>query len=364
MTATTRGITKNAMLDQLLATTAQIGWALFGIYTLAYFILILREYGPTLALIRLFSYRVMAPLLLAIGISLLSIALVFVEPTQVAVVVSVVSPGGVRPQPLLPGLHWILPVLERDVLYPVVWQTYTMAGRPNEGAKSGDDSIRARTSDGQEVRIDCSVIFRLNPDRAVVLHSDWQNRYIEDFVRPTVRSVVRTQVSQFKVREVNSSARKDLEALLDRLLRDNFAEKGLLLDKFLLRDITFTPEYAAAIEDKQVALEGEEQTLHEAQQARNRAAGKADAIKTEAQAQSEALKLIADALKADPQLLTYQYIDKLSPNIRAMLVPNNNPLILPLPNLMETQTMTSTERTTDTLPVVATPGSPTSNHSQ
>lgn len=343
------------MLDQLLEVTAQISWALFGIYTVAYFVLTLRQHGWALALIRLFSYRVMAPLLLAISVTLLSMALVFVEPTAVGVIISVLSPGGVRPQPLTAGLHWIIPVLEREVVYPVTWQTYTMAGKPNEGAKSGDDSIRARTSDGQEVRLDCSVIFRINSERAVVLHSDWQARYIEDFVRPTVRSLVRTQVSQFTVREVNSSSRKDLEALLDRLLHEELAEKGLLLDHFLLRDITFTTEYAASIEHKQIALEGEEQAKHEAQQVRYRAAGKADAIKTEAQAQSEALKLISEALKEDPQLLTYQYIDKLSPSIRAMLVPSNNPLILPLPDLLAPQPVTTTQSTTVSVTVMATP---------
>jgi regulator of protease activity HflC (stomatin/prohibitin superfamily) len=328
---------------------------LFAIYTLAFFVVTVRQYGLSLALIRLFSFRVMLPLLAAIGVTLVSMAIVFVEPTQVAVIVSVVSPGGIRPQPLTSGLHWIIPVLEREEIYPVVWQTYTMAGKPNEGAKAGDDSIRARTSDGQEVRLDCSVIFRINPNRAVVLHADWQTRYIDDFVRPTVRSVVRTQVSQFTVREVNSSSRKDLEALLDRLLRDEFAEKGLLLDNFLLRDMTFTPEYAASIEHKQIALEGEEQTKHEAQQMRNLAAGKADAIKIEAQAQSEALKLIAEALKEEPQLVTYQYVEKLSPNIRAMLVPSNNPLILPLPDLLAEQPLTTTQSTTISVPVMATP---------
>lgn len=343
------------MLDQLLKVTAQICWALFAIYALASFVLTVQQHGFVLALIRLFSFRIMLPLLLALGVTLLSMALVFIEPTQVGVIISVVSPSGVRPQPLSAGLHWIIPVLEREEIYPVSWQTYTMSGKPNEGAKNGDDSIRARTSDGQEVRLDCSVIFRISTERAVVLHSDWQSRYIEDFVRPTVRSVVRTQVSQFTVREVNSSARKDLEALLDRLLNEGFAEKGLVLDQFLLRDITFTPEYAASIEHKQIALEGEEQAKHEAQQMRNRAAGKADAIKTEAQAQSEALKLIAEALQEEPQLVTYQYVEKLSPNIRAMLVSSNNPLILPLPDLLTEEPLTPTATLTVSIPVTAPP---------
>jgi regulator of protease activity HflC (stomatin/prohibitin superfamily) len=169
-----------------------------------------------------------------------------------------------------------------------------------------------------------------------------------------VRSVVRTQVSQFTVREVNSSARRDLEALLDRLLREQFSEKGMLLDKFLLRDITFTPEYAAAIEHKQVALEGEEQKRHEAQQLRNYAEGKADAIQIEAEAQAAALKMLAEALKQDPNLITYEYVQKLSPNIRAMLVPNNAPLILPLPELDVMQQPTLTLPVTPTVaPIVA-----------
>jgi regulator of protease activity HflC (stomatin/prohibitin superfamily) len=145
--------------------------------------------------------------------------------------------------------------------------------------------------------------------------------------------MVRTQVSQFTVREVNSSVRKDLQATLDRLLREEFADKGLILDRFLLRDITFSQEYATAVEQKQVALEGEAEKRHQAQQIRNLAQGRADAIEIEAQAQANALRLIAEALKQNKDLLTYHYIDKLAPNIRAMLVPSQTPLILPLPNL-------------------------------
>ena len=122
--------------------------------------------------------------------------------------------------------------------------------------------------------LDCSIIFRLDPKQAVRLHIDWQQRYIEDFVRPVVRGFVRTQVSQFTVTEVNSEKRKDLEAMLDQLLEDEFEHKGLILDQFLLRDITFSDEYAASIEEKQVELERQEQTKYEAEQLRRLAQGR------------------------------------------------------------------------------------------
>ena len=140
-------------LDTLLATIAVIASWLMVIYTVLTFGAIWRRDGLQLAVIRLLSFRVLIPLLVVIGLNLLSEALVFVAPQQVAVVVSVMAPGGIRPEPMRAGLHWIFPILEHEVYYPIYWQTYTMSGRPTEGAQLGGDSIRARTSDGQEVQI-------------------------------------------------------------------------------------------------------------------------------------------------------------------------------------------------------------------
>ncbi|MBX3012663.1 MAG: prohibitin family protein [Caldilineaceae bacterium] len=339
-------------IDRLLDIVAWVGWVLFTVYTLDIFIRTFWNAGLLPALIDLFSFRVILPLLVVTGISILSLALIFIQPQEVGVVISVTTPGGIRPQPLRPGLHWIVPFLERGVQYPTYWQTYTMSNAPEEGAVLGDDSIRARTSDGQEVRLDCSVIFRIDMEQAVLIHTDWQQRYIEEFVRPVIRGLVRTQVSQFKVNEVNSSARKDLEASLTALLRAEFSNKGLVLDQFLLRDITFTPEYAASIEEKQIALEGQLQAQYEAEQIRNLALGRADAVEIEARAQARALKLIADALQTNPELLTYRYIEKLAPNVRVMLVPNDSPFILPLPEL--TDSLGSTATLTSTAPLSGT----------
>ncbi len=352
-------------LDQLLNIIALVAWVLFLIYAVSIFIQTLLERGLIRALIRLISWRVLFPMLAPILIMLLVAALVFVQPNEVAVIISLITPGGVRPQPLRSGLYLIVPVLEQEVIYPISWQTYTMSGQPNEGAKTGDDSIRARTNDGQEIRIDISIIFRINHEQVVALHTDWQNRYVEDFVRPVLRGQVRTEVSQFTVNEVNSSQRKDLEASLERIFTAEFAAKGLIVDRLLLRDISFTDEYAAAIEQKQVALEGEFRTQHEAEQMRNLAQGQGDALRitikakaeaeaeailVKAQAQAAALQRIGVSLAQEPRLITYEYVQKLSPNIRAMLLPSNAPLLLPLADLMTveaqsglTATVTSTE---------------------
>jgi regulator of protease activity HflC (stomatin/prohibitin superfamily) len=124
----------------------------------------------------------------------------------------------------------------------------------------------------------------------------------------------------------------------------------LILDEFLLRDITFSPEYSAAIENKQVALEEQIRAGYEAERMRIIARGQADAILIEAQGRAEAMSLIGNVLAENRDLLTYRYIEKLSQNIRVMLVPTDAPLILPLDQIVG-----DTDALSPTLPLTETP---------
>ena len=236
------------MLDQLLNYLTIAAWVVFAIIIILTFVRGFQEAGVRGGLRSLFTVRVFVALLVVLGISLLSASLIFIQPQQVGVVVSLVSPDGYREQPFRSGLHYIVPLAERVEIYPIYWQTYTMSSDALEGEKIGNDSIAARTSDGQSVFIDCSVIFKLDANDVIRVHIDFQDRYIEDFIRPVLRGIVRTEVSQFTADEVNSSKRKDLEANLDEQLRTVYGEKGFVLDRYLLRNIAFSPEYAAAIE--------------------------------------------------------------------------------------------------------------------
>jgi regulator of protease activity HflC (stomatin/prohibitin superfamily) len=289
--------------------------------------------------------------ILALVFTSLSAGLVFIQPEDRGVVISAVNPDGYRSEPLQPGLNWIVPFFESVVTYPIAKQTYTMSIAPLEGQVRGDDSVTARTADGQEIFVDASVIFAVDPDEVVQLHIIWQNRYADDLVRPLSRGVIRGAVSQFGVQEVYSTKRGEMSQLITTDLRERLGDNGLFLSDFVLRNITFSPEYAASVEQKQIAEQQAEQARfvvdqrkQEAEQARQVAQGKADAVVIEAegsaearvieaQAEAEALSLIDAVLQGSPDLLTYQYITKLSPNIQAMLLPSNTPYLLPLPTL-------------------------------
>ncbi len=288
-------------------------------------------------------------LVLAIVLTLAGAGLVFIEPTEVGVVVTIFGEGGIRPDPLQAGLHWIVPFVERVERYPISIQTFTMARTASEGETQGLITVEARTSDGQRIFVDSSVIFQLDKDEVVSIHKEWQRRYIDDLILPQARGIIRDSVSQYRVDEVLSSKRFEMSDQITEDLRVVLADNGLVLVDFVLRDITFTEEYAQSIEQKQIA---EQQALQaqfvveskrqEAEQARQIAQGQADAAVIaakgaaearliEAEAEAQALELLAQALENNPQLLQYQYILKLSPGVQTIFIPTDNQFILPLP---------------------------------
>jgi len=349
-----------------------VGWVLLiGLGLYVFYVISMRSQRRDTKL----SALVVAILLIG-GIALLTLGagLVFIDQFESGVVVSPLTSGGVRPDPIGPGIHFVTPFIESVDRFTTAKQEYTMSGTINEGAQQGNDAVEARTSDGQQVYIDATVRYYADPLKVVDLRRTWQgqDRYIQGFVRPSTRNVIYNTTARYKVEEVYGAKRTDLQQQIQSQLSEQFAAQGLILDAFQLRNITFSPEYAQSIEQKQIAQQQSEQakllvqkSQQEADQLRAKVKGEADAVilrangdaeaaVTRAKGDAEALKLIAEALQTNPDLLTYTYIQKLAPNVGLIMLPagGNNPFILnlsdlqkqaqPLPTPSSTQPFTTT----------------------
>lgn len=349
-----------------------LGWALLiGLGLYIFYVVTLRSQRQDA------KVNILIVLILLIGGLALNMAgsgLVFVDQFESGVVVSPLSAGGVRPDPLTAGIHWIIPFIESVDRFSIAKQEYTMSGSTNEGAQQGNDAVEARTSDAQQVYVDATVRFYVDPLQVVQLRRTWQSqdRYISGFVRPTTRNIIYNTTSRYRVEDVYGVKRAELQQIIQDQLTGEFTKQGLILDAFQLRNITFSPEYAQSIEQKQIAQQQSEQakllvqkSQQEAEQLRAKVKGEADAVilrangdaeaaVTRAKGDAEALKLIADALKTNPDLLTYTYIQKLAPNVGLILLPagGNNPFILDLKQLQSQLPQTTT-------PSISTPVSPT-----
>jgi regulator of protease activity HflC (stomatin/prohibitin superfamily) len=307
---------------------------------------------------------VIGAIVAALVLTTISAGLVFLQPEERGVVISAVAAKGYRDTVLQPGLRWVIPFAENVVIYPISRQTYTMSIAPTEGQRPGDDSVSSRTSDGQEVIIDASVIFAIDPNKVIDVHIAWQTRYDQDLVRPLARGIIRDEASQYRIDQIVSAKRIELIEGISKTMAEKFKQNGLVLADFVLRNIQFSPEYAASVEQKQIAEQLAQQAAftvqqreQEAEQAREVARGQADAVEINAQgtanalviqaeaeaearlvkaeAEAQALEMIAAALRDNPEMLTFEYITRLAPGIRVMLLPSDNPFLLPLPEFEE-----------------------------
>ncbi len=310
-------------------------------------------------------------LIVGILFGVISQGIIIVQPQEVAVVFDTVS--GQLLEPRGPGISIVVPVIQQATIYSVAQREYTMSGSTSSGAAQGDDAVVGRTADGQEVRIDATIIYNIETTTANLIHQRWQQRFEGSLVRPTVRGIIRDEVARYNVEEVYSTQREALRIGIEDLVRTRFAQEGLSVTDFLIRDVRFTDEYAQSIEQKQIAeqnrlraqqeadrlrveaqgqrdaavfqAEGErlsavERANGEADALRLRAQAEADAILLRAQADAQALALINEQISQNPDLIQWRYVDTLADNIEIMLLPSNSPFVFDFQSLTAGQTGT------------------------
>jgi regulator of protease activity HflC (stomatin/prohibitin superfamily) len=278
--------------------------------------------------------------------SVISQGILIVQPNEVAVIFNTLN--GNLETPRRAGTSIIIPVIQQYTIYPIEQTQYTMSDTATEGALQGQDAVAVRSIDGQEVRVDLTILYSINPDQVNQLHQRWQNRYETDFVRPTARGIVRDVVSRYRAEDIYGEKRSELEDAIKAQLKARMDQEGLLLNDVLVRDITFSDQFAASIEQAQIAQQEAEranlivqQKQYEADQLRAQAAGERDAAITraegqaqatvlQAQAQAQALRLVSEQLAANPLLLQYQYIQTVGPRVTTAIIPSNSPFLFDL----------------------------------
>ncbi len=127
------------MIDDLLNLLAVIAWIWFVLVVMLIMVRAYQAGGVRHAVKNFLSWRVILALSIALILSLLSAALVFIEPQQVGVVISVISPNGYREDPLRSGLHLIVPLAETCGTLPDLladlYDVHRSAGRLQSGQR-------------------------------------------------------------------------------------------------------------------------------------------------------------------------------------------------------------------------------------
>ena len=188
--------------------------------------------------------RVIGLVLIAIGV--LTSCFIQVDAGQVGVKKLF---GKVQNDVLTSGLHFVNPLIEVEKL-DIKTLNYTMSGIHDEGTQAGDDAIRVLTTDGLEVTIDLSVLYRVVPTEAPRLLRETGINYEDKIVRPITRTRIRDNAVYYEAIALYSTRRDEFQQRIFKTIELDFKSRGLLLEQLLVRNITLPQSVKSTIEQK------------------------------------------------------------------------------------------------------------------
>jgi len=224
-----------------------------------------------------------------IGGALLTSSVYVVEPGHAAIVQDRLR--GIVPKTYGEGLHFRVPILQRQIVY----ETRT---RPtNIQSETG-------TKDLQTVGITLRILYRPNipsiPQIHQTLGRDYDSRVLPSLGNEVLKSVV-AQYDALQLIAQRESVSQQIRDALTKRASDFFIN----LEDVSITHLSFSPEFAQAIERKQVAQQEAERSKYIVLKTEQEA--RASIIKAEGEA--EAAKQIIQAMKVGPGFLQLRKIE-------------------------------------------------------
>jgi regulator of protease activity HflC (stomatin/prohibitin superfamily) len=204
--------------------------------------------------------------------------------------------GNVQNTTLSSGLHFINPLIDVQKL-DIKTQNYTMSAIKDEGAKEGDDAIRVLTSDGLEVVMDMTVLYKVVPSSAPDILRSTGIDYTDKVVRPLTRTMIRDNAVYYDAVSLYSNKRDEFQTRIFNSIEADFKKRGLLLEQLLIRNITLPAPVRTSIEQKISA----EQDAQKMQFVLQKERQEADRKRVEAQGIADYQRIISESL-TDRQL--------------------------------------------------------------
>lgn len=116
-----------------------------------------------------------------------------------------------------------------------------------------EETMDVLSKDGLSISIDVSLRFRPRPEEIGYLYRSFRNAYVENLIRPELRSAVRKIIGQYTPEELYATKRQEIETKIEestrKILQDNYVE----LKALLFRSIKLPQTIKTSIETKLAA---------------------------------------------------------------------------------------------------------------
>jgi len=228
--------------------------------------------------------------------------------------------GKYQDQALLPGLHFIIPVIQKvytvDTKVRIINYASRIETNSNASGIITKPAITVLDKRGLPVSIELTVQYRLNAQFAAQTISNWGFSWEDKIINPVVRDVVRNVVGKYDAESIpvlRNTIATAIELGISKNIK-SLKNSPVILQSIQLRDIILPTKVKDQIERVQLAKQQVQQAEQEVQrakqealkraaqaqgvadQARIEAKGRADAVTIEADANAKANVLIAKSL--------------------------------------------------------------------
>lgn len=215
--------------------------------------------------------------------------------------------GRVAPDTLAPGFRIVLPFT----------RVVKMSVRTQELKEMAETPSR----EGLIIGLEVSVLFRLDPEKAVAMYTTVGSSYDRIVVEPQMRSAIREVTASYDAKVLYSSERERIAQEIEKIFIQLSSGRGIITEQVLLRKIALPPVVANAIQEKLKREQEAEQMKFVLQKEQQEAERK----RIEAQGIADFQKIVTAGIS--PQLLEWKGIEateKLvaSPNAKIIVIGN------------------------------------------
>lgn len=226
--------------------------------------------------------------------------------------------GGVDGEVLTQGWHIVSPTKKVTTYSIGLEQSYLSSEK--KGDSDNDESFSIPTSDGKTVRVNLEFSYRFDEARVAETFTMFKGKNGETikntFIKPKIIAWTQEVSAQYPVTDIFGDKRTQINAELDKYLREKFEPYGIIIDTVNFTDISVDDETAAAIQKKVNAQQELELANIEAQTA------KVQANKDKEVAQIQAEKSIIEAnTKAETTRITAEAEAQANREIASSLTP-------------------------------------------
>ena len=207
--------------------------------------------------------------------------------------------GGIEGETLAQGFHVVAP-WKHVTAYPISTETvYYTRNTMDENGVEKDKSINVNTKDGKQVNVSITYTYHMDVNVLPIVFEKFRGQKIEliesGYMKNSMFEVVNNITSQYSLMELVGDKRPEINDNIFNAFRENLSPYGIVIESFNLSSVETDDQTKEAIEaviNSQNRLQQSKVELQkaevEAETARVKARGEADAMIIQAEGQAEA----------------------------------------------------------------------------